>query len=127
MHYYICPVCRSSKKANLQDRLPAITHMRIALSLGILIGALTLAGMGLWSLKLALLYFPVWGVLEFAHWVEQREQTRCRVCNFDPFLYQRDWRSARAQVELRLNTIKADLIQERTGTRPAPIDSPQNA
>ena len=127
MAYYICPVCRAPKKANFQDRLPGVTHARIALSLTFLIGALIAGGAGPWAFKLALMYFPLWGALELAHWMEQRQQTKCRSCDFDPFLYQRDWRAARATVELRLNTIKAEILSQAGSkpAEPAPVDSAQ--
>jgi hypothetical protein len=108
MAHYICPVCRSPRKLNLQDKMPAMTHVRITVSLGMLIGALMIGGAGPWVFKLALLYFPIWGAMELIHWAEQKSQTVCRACNFDPFLYQKDWRAARASVETRLNTIKAE-------------------
>lgn len=128
MAYYICPVCRAPKKANFQDRLPAATHARIALSLTFLITALVAGGAGPWAFKLALMYFPIWGALELTHWVEQRQQTKCRSCDFDPFLYQRDWRAARAAVEFRLNTIKSDMLAAhavKPATGSAQVDSAQ--
>lgn len=110
MAYYICPVCRSPKKANFQDKLPLMTHARIAVSLGVLIGSLMLAGAGPETLKLSLFYFPIWGLLELVHWMNQRQQTKCNTCNFDPFLYQRDWRAARSAVELKLSTVKSEIM-----------------
>lgn len=120
MAYYICPVCRSPRQANLQDKLPAMTHVRIAAGLGLMIGALILGGAGIWTLKLGLFYFPIWGVLELIHWSHQRQITKCGNCNFDPFLYQKDWRAARTAVELKLNTIKTEMLAQR-GASVAPI------
>jgi hypothetical protein len=94
-----------------------ITHVRIATSLVGLIGALLLGGAGPWAFRLAMLYLPIWAVLEFAHWAEQKAQTKCRTCDFDPFLYQKDWRAARVAVELRLNGIKSEMLAKTAPAR----------
>jgi hypothetical protein len=110
MNYYVCPVCRAPKKNKLQDALPMKTHMSIIIALVCIVGTMKALGAGDWSFKLGLLYFPLWGLAELVHWSKQRQQTKCRACGFDPFLYQRDWRAARSVVEGKLNKIKSDII-----------------
>ena len=105
----LCPVCRSKRNVRLTDRLDFSTHIKLALC--------TIAGAGILyafngfeaALKAIVFYLPMWAVAEFIHGARMREAVKCEACDFDPFLYQRDWRAARARVEAKLTLVSDDL------------------
>ncbi len=109
---YLCPVCRAPMERELNGRLPFIRHVQMTL-LTILISALAYLTMGPGvALKAAVLYLPLWALFEFLHWIQLRETLKCTACDFDPMLYQRDWKKARSQVEGRMTKIHDGLEAE---------------
>jgi hypothetical protein len=52
----------------------------------------------------------VWSVAEFVHWARIRQAAKCGTCDFDPILYQKNWKAARARVENRLKTLEQNQI-----------------
>jgi hypothetical protein len=109
MTKYLCPVCRAPFDRNLQSRLSGTTHLRLALiTIALVAGTYALLGTEA-AIKSAFFYIPLWGLTEFGHWVRMREAAQCRVCDFDPMLYQRDWRAARAKIETRMNKLSAEM------------------
>lgn len=89
-----------------------MTHLRLSL-LSLSLMGLAYVGLGpTAAAKAAFVYFPLWGLTEFVHWVKVREDARCRICDFDPLLYHRDWRAARMRIETRMNQLSKEM-QER--------------
>jgi hypothetical protein len=96
----------------LTDTLPWGVHFKILSFVLALIGLIYLAqGLGL-ALRSTVIYLPIWACAEFFHWVRMRERAKCRVCSFDPVLYKKDWRAARARVEARLSKMAVE-VKER--------------
>ncbi len=116
----MCPVCRSPLSLNVPARLPLMTHFRLALFVGggayVLSFFVSLEA----SLKSLVFYFPLWGLAELVHSARWRESLKCGACAFDPQLYHRDWRAARARVEARLGAEQAKLV-EAIGERSAKL------
>jgi hypothetical protein len=122
MAKYLCPVCRAPFERELQGRLSGTTHLRLSvLTVALIAGSYFLFGLEA-SLKSAFFYFPLWGLTEFGHWVRMRDAAQCRVCDFDPMLYQRDWRAARSKIEVRMNRLSAE-VQERIYTQVRAMDA----
>ncbi len=105
----LCPVCRAPRRENLKDSIGSLKHFQIALitlaicGIGFLIDGFPLAA------KCLLFYLPFWAVADFLHGIQMREATKCPACGFDPVLYKRDWKAARAEVEVRLQKIVDEL------------------
>jgi hypothetical protein len=116
MSRYLCPVCRSSTKAAPQTGLNFKSHLQILFITAFLV-ATTYYLIGPWgAAKATLAYLPIWTLAEWVHWLKVREALRCRVCDFDPMLYQRDWRMARKKIEIRMLKLSEEL-QERIQQR----------
>lgn len=69
--------------------------------------------LGPWAaVKATLAYLPLWTGAEWFHWLHLREALRCKTCDFDSMLYQRDWRAARRRVEIKMQGL-SDEMQAR--------------
>jgi hypothetical protein len=113
---YICPVCRTPVSAPEMTSLNAGTHIRLMLVTLAVAGGITFVAGTQAGLKSLLFYLVFWAAAELWKGLSVRDKTRCTVCDFDPMLYQRDWRAARRQVETKLSRISMDLqveFQER--------------
>lgn len=109
MSGYLCPVCRAPRNTDLRDHISGRTHLQIALITLACIAVLYFIGGPQIGWKGILFYLPMWAGSEFFHWAKMREATKCRSCDFDPVLYQRDPLAARRQVEAKLNVFVDDL------------------
>ncbi len=109
MSQYLCPVCRAPMNRDLSPRIPFIRHFQIALLTTSLVGLVYLLIGPYAAMKASIVYFPIWAVFEFLHWVQMREALNCKVCDFDPMLYQRDWKRARARIEQKMTKVHDNL------------------
>lgn len=122
---YICPVCRSPRRASFSNQLGVSAHFRIALAVATVMVVTYFTAGSILAIKLSLLYLPIWAAWETWHWRRMRALSACRVCGFDPILYKTDWRAARSIVENRLGELKR-MRDERNGTL-APGGAPGGA
>jgi hypothetical protein len=112
MEHYLCPVCRAPMNRDLSGHMPKMRHVQITL-LTILASALCYLTLGVQAAaKSLLVYLPFWAIFEFLHWVQMRESLQCRVCDFDPMLYQKDWRKARLKVEGKMTKVHKEIEAE---------------
>ena len=110
---HFCPVCRAPAQSALVDSLSFRSHLQV-FSLTSLVSGVAYLFFGIeGAVKASFSYLPMWAIAEFIHWTQMRERTKCRACGFDPILYRKDWRKARAQVETKLQGVVDKLLNEQ--------------
>jgi hypothetical protein len=112
MSQYLCPVCRAPMKRDLKARISLLRHFQILLLTISLVGLAYLVIGPYAAMKASIVYLPIWAIFEFLHWVQMREALNCKVCDFDPMLYQRDWKRARARIEQKMTKVHDNLELE---------------
>ena len=109
-------MCRAPRKMKFEDSLPLATHLKIFSFVASVSGIVYLISDWPLALRSLVAYLPIWALCEFVHWVRMREGAKCRVCDFDPVLYKKDWREARRRIEAKLGKM-ADGVKVRTDAR----------
>lgn len=104
---FLCPVCQSKIQANLKSQIGFFAHLQITFVVAAICTLFYFFDGLEMALKVSLLYLPIWGVVEFFHWMQVRNNAICPTCDFDTFLYVRDVRRARTRIETRLNNLES--------------------
>lgn len=97
---FFCPLCHHHQSTNTIERVAWWHHGQIA----IFTAATMLATWPIFGINGLLFYLLWWAGFELVYRLRKREALVCRECGFDPFLYKRDQKAARAAVQKYLQS-----------------------
>lgn len=91
---FVCPLCKNEQHTNTVHKIQLYHHLQIALATV----TFTILFWPIMSVKGVVSYFAFWVFVELVIRFRRRVAWVCGDCGFDPFLYKRDPKKARAAV-----------------------------